>query len=198
MDKPILYTYLASPIGRLLVTAEAELLTGLYMPGHRGSPAPQSDWQQSDAPFTIARWQLEEYFAGRRQQFDLPLRMAGSEFQQRVWRALVQIPFGTTITYAQLAARIDRAGAARAVGHANSRNPISIIVPCHRVIGADGTLAGYAGGLDKKRWLLDLERSAMTAQFTARDAEPQAKEAHSWFGSTEKRPANMAAKSGRS
>ena len=107
------------------------------------------------------RAQLAEYFAGQRQQFDVPFKRSGTPFQQRVWQELVRIPFGTTITYAQLAQRIGQPTAARAVGHANGRNPISIIVPCHRVIGADGKLTGYAGGIDNKQWLLAWERGAV-------------------------------------
>lgn len=163
MDKLIRYCYLPSPIGQLLAIAEGSLITGLYMHGHKGRPEPQPDWRPADEPFAFLRQQLEDYFAGRRQTFDVPLRLAGTPFQRRVWKELARIPFGTTITYAQLAARVGQPAAARAVGHANSRNPISIVVPCHRVIGADGALAGYAGGLDKKRWLLDLERNVTRA-----------------------------------
>jgi methylated-DNA-[protein]-cysteine S-methyltransferase len=104
------------------------------------------------------REQLDEYFAGERQEFDVPLKLEGTPFQRGVWRELARIPFGTTITYAELARRIGRPTASRAVGHANGRNPISILVPCHRVVGAGGQLTGYAGGVDKKRWLLERER----------------------------------------
>jgi O-6-methylguanine DNA methyltransferase len=105
-------------------------------------------------PLRAAAEQLDQYFAGARRRFDLPLDLPGTPFQQRVWQALSEIPFGETLSYGQLAARIGKPGAARAVGLANNRNPISIIVPCHRVIGADGSLTGYGGGLDRKRWLL--------------------------------------------
>ena len=128
------------------------------MPHHKGWRGPDAAWQLSETPFAAVREQLAEYFAGKRQQFDVPLKLAGTPFQQRVWQELVRIPFGTTITYAQLAQRIGKPTASRAVGHANGRNPISIIVPCHRVIGADGKLTGYAGGVDKKQWLLAWER----------------------------------------
>src|SRR5205807_4847601 len=114
--------------------------------------------------FTRVRKQLAEYFAGERRQFDVPLKLAGTPFQQRVWLELARIPFGTTITYAELAQRLGRPTASRAVGHANGRNPISIIVPCHRVIGADGKLTGYAGGLDKKQWLLAWERQVAAVE----------------------------------
>lgn len=198
MEKPIYYSFVPSPIGRLLVTAEGSLLSGLYMSGHKGRPAPRPTWQRADEPFVAVRRQLEDYFAARRQTFDLPLRMAGTPFQQLVWKALVRIPFGTTITYAQLAARIGRPGAARAVGHANSRNPISIVVPCHRVIGADGALAGYAGGLDKKRWLLDLERKVSAAEYRSTSNRPASNGRIHSGRSTASRLAGIAAGSGRS
>ncbi len=105
--------------------------------------------------------QLDEYFAGARKSFDVELAMEGSAFQRQVWAHLLLIPFGTTVSYGQLAARLGRTGAARAVGHANARNPIAVIVPCHRVIGASGALTGYGGGLRAKRHLLDLEASEM-------------------------------------
>ncbi len=158
------YTYIESPLGRLLVRGDGEFVTGLFMRGHKGSPGPEASWEESDAPFAAVREQLAEYFAGERQQFDVPLKMVGTPFQRRVWQELVRIPFGTTITYGQLAQRVGQPTASRAVGHANSRNPISIIVPCHRVIGADGKLTGYAGGVDKKRWLLAWERSTTVAE----------------------------------
>jgi len=198
MQKLVYYSFVPSPIGRLLVTAEGSLLTGLYMSGHKGRPAPQPDWQRADEPLRAVRRQLEDYFTGRRQTFDMPLRMAGTSFQQLVWKALVRIPFGTTITYAQLAARIGRPGAARAVGHANSRNPISIVVPCHRVIGADGALAGYAGGLDKKRWLLDLERTVSAAEYGATIDRPASSGDDHSAASTVSRLPSIAARSGRS
>jgi methylated-DNA-[protein]-cysteine S-methyltransferase len=108
------------------------------------------------------RGQLDEYFAGERSEFDLPLAPRGTPWQEAVWRALLEIPYGETITYTELAARAGRAGAARAAGAANGRNPIAIVIPCHRVVGTDGTLTGYAGGLDAKAWLLAHERSART------------------------------------
>lgn len=158
------YTYIDSPLCRLLVRGDGEFVTGLFMRGHIGSPGHEASWQASDAPFAAVREQLAEYFAGERQQFDVPLKLVGTPFQRRVWQALVRIPFGTTITYGQLAQRVGQPTASRAVGHANSRNPVSIIVPCHRVIGADGKLTGYAGGVDKKQWLLAWERSATVAE----------------------------------
>ena len=153
----IYYCYLASPIGQLMLVGDGENLTGLYLPNHKGVSNPDANWREATSPFADVSHQLSQYFEGQRQTFDLQLKPVGTPFQQQVWQELVEIPFGTTITYAQLAQRIGRHSASRAVGHANSRNPISIVVPCHRVIGADGKLTGYAGGLDKKRWLLDFE-----------------------------------------
>jgi methylated-DNA-[protein]-cysteine S-methyltransferase len=152
------YCQIDSPVDRLLVTGDGHFVTGLYFPEHRGGRGVESEWQLSEATFADVRRQLAEYFAGERQQFDVPLKLAGTPFQQRVWQELVQIPFGTTITYAELARRSGDAQASRAVGHANGRNPISILVPCHRVIGASGKLTGYAGGVEKKEWLLAWER----------------------------------------
>jgi methylated-DNA-[protein]-cysteine S-methyltransferase len=114
-------------------------------------------WQRDPEIFRDACAQLTAYFAGDLREFDLPLEAPGSDFQRRVWRELRQIPFGRSISYGELARRIGQPAASRAVGRANGQNPISIIVPCHRVIGADGTLTGYGGGLDRKRWLLDHE-----------------------------------------
>jgi methylated-DNA-[protein]-cysteine S-methyltransferase len=154
------YSYVESPLCRIVVQGDGQFITGLHMPSHRHWSDIGPDWQEADEPFHAIRQQLNEYFAGQRQEFDLPLKLAGTPFQQRVWQELVRIPFGKTITYAQLAQRVGKPTAFRAVGSANGRNPISIIVPCHRVIGADGTLTGYGGGVDRKQWLLDWERGA--------------------------------------
>ena len=149
------FTYFESPIGRLLLTTDGTALTGLYMEPSRKAQSTEG-WTQDAAvaPLSAALRQLTEYFGGTRREFDLPLRPQGTEFQKRVWRELTEIPYGTTWSYGQLAKRIDNPSASRAVGLANGRNPISILVPCHRVIGADGSLTGYGGGLDRKRWLL--------------------------------------------
>ena len=149
------FTYMDSPIGRLLLTSDGSALTGLYMEPHR--KAQSMDGWVEDAtvePLSAAVQQLTEYFAGARREFDLPLRLQGTPFQQRVWRELTEIPYGETWSYGKLAKRISKPSASRAVGLANGRNPISIMVPCHRVIGADGSLTGYGGGLERKRWLL--------------------------------------------
>jgi methylated-DNA-[protein]-cysteine S-methyltransferase len=160
MNPTIYYDYLDSPLGTLVVEGDGEFITGLYLPQHKGWSGPSADWQRSAAPFAAMREQLAAYFSGDLRTFDLPLKPAGTLFQQRVWCELTRIGFGTTITYAQLAARVGQPSASRAVGHANGRNPISIIVPCHRVVGTGGKLTGYAGGLDKKQRLLDWEREA--------------------------------------
>lgn len=143
-----------TPIGPVvLATKENGALTHLQF-AHRFGPS--GDWRESPARFDAARRQLDEYFAGRRQRFSLPLAPKGTSFQRRVWQALIDIPFGETITYAELARRVGNPRAARAVGAANGANPIAIIIPCHRVVAANG-IGGYAGGLDIKRRLLALE-----------------------------------------
>jgi len=150
----------ASPIGTLLLSGDGEALTGVYMERHRHEPEPPvRSGRRNDAAFRAAREQLEAYFASELQVFDLPLAPQGTEFQQRVWTTLRDIPYGETISYAELARRIGKPQAVRAVGGANGRNPISIIVPCHRVIGADGSLTGFGGGIERKRWLLAHEAS---------------------------------------
>jgi O-6-methylguanine DNA methyltransferase len=168
------YAYLDSPVGRLCVESDGEFLTGLHMPGHRHWKGLDASWRQADAPFAAACEQLAEYFAGEREAFDLPFKLAGTPFQQRVWSELVRIPYGATITYAELARRTGNPNASRAVGAANGRNPLSIIVPCHRVIGADGSLTGYGGGMETKRWLLEWERgrSGSAGSTLFDDAEP--------------------------
>src|SRR4029077_11798180 len=160
MSTTTYYSYFDCPLGRLFVQGDGHFVTGLFLPNHNGWRGPDAAWQPSDAPFAAIREQLADYFAGKRREFDVPIKLAGTPFQLRVWQELVRIPCGTTITYAQLAQRIGKPTASRAVGHANGRNPISIIVPCHRVIGADRKLMGYAGGVDKKQWLLAWERTA--------------------------------------
>jgi methylated-DNA-[protein]-cysteine S-methyltransferase len=150
------YVTIDSPIGRLLLQTDGVSLTGLYMDVPSRPPPVMNDSGQdgSAGPLPEAVRQLEQYFAGNRRDFDLPLRLNGTEFQQRVWHALTEIPYGETWSYGELAKRIGNPNASRAVGLANGRNPISILVPCHRVIGADGSLTGYGGGLPRKQWLL--------------------------------------------
>jgi methylated-DNA-[protein]-cysteine S-methyltransferase len=150
------FGYLESPIGRLMLTSNGTALTGLFMEPSRKAPQPADGWVEdlSVAPLAATVLQLREYFAGGRREFELPLHFEGTTFQRRVWQELTEIPYGETWSYGQLARRIGNPSASRAVGLANGRNPISILVPCHRVIGADGSLTGYGGGLERKRWLL--------------------------------------------
>lgn len=155
------FSELQSPIGLLRLRGTAQGLTGLFMENHRHGPEDGDGWKRHDALFVQARTELSDYFAGRRTTFDLPIdrdHLGGTDFQRRVWLELEKIPYGATISYAELARRIGNPAAVRAVGLANGRNPLSIIVPCHRVIGANGSLTGYGGGLERKRWLLELER----------------------------------------
>jgi len=153
------FTRLVSPIGELLLTSNGKALTGLYLEEFSGGPAPvpAAGWVAEAGPFAEATAQINAYFAGERTSFSLALAPSGTEFQQAVWAALATIPFGVTWSYGELATRLGRPGAARAVGLANGSNPIAIIIPCHRVIGADGSLTGYGGGLPRKRWLLEHE-----------------------------------------
>ena len=151
------YTKIASPLGELLVMGNEDGLTGLYLPTGRHAALTPQFADRDDAALADVREQLDEYFAGKRTEFELRLNPHGTPFQLKVWLALRAIPFGSTASYGQQAARIGDPGSARAVGLANGRNPISIIVPCHRVIGADGSLTGYGGGMAAKRWLLDHE-----------------------------------------
>lgn len=148
------YCIVPSPLGELLLAGDGERLSALYMETHGTWPQKQADWVWNEAPFRGVCAQLEEYFAGERRVFQIALALQGTEFQRRVWAELERIPYGTTTSYGELARRLGDAKACRAVGLANGRNPVSIIVPCHRVIGANGDLTGYGGGIDNKRWLL--------------------------------------------
>ncbi|MCU1456001.1 MAG: cysteine methyltransferase [Actinomycetia bacterium] len=152
-----LHTTVDSPIGELLVTGDGHAVTGLFMQdGLRPNTVSPHSTREPDAFDTVST-QLAEYFAGARTGFDVPLAPSGSAFQLRVWSALREVPYGTTISYGELARRIGQPTASRAVGLANGRNPISVIIPCHRVIGADGNLTGYGGGIERKELLLALE-----------------------------------------
>jgi methylated-DNA-[protein]-cysteine S-methyltransferase len=152
------HTFIDSPVGRLRLVASDDALAGVHFPDL--DPGDSGDVLEAAGKHPIlarAREQLAAYFAGELRVFDLPLAPEGTDFQRAVWRALTQVPFGVTWSYRAIALAVGRPTATRAVGAANGRNPISIIVPCHRVIGADGTLTGYGGGLPRKRWLLEHE-----------------------------------------
>ncbi len=151
------YCYLDTPIGELLLAGDDDALCLVSFPEGSMRRDPDPDWIYNEKPFAAAREQLTEYFAGERQEFELPLKLSGTEFQMSVLQALQRIPYGETTSYAEIAERIGRPKAVRAVGAANGRNPIPIIVPCHRVIGSHGELTGFGGGLDTKEALLRLE-----------------------------------------
>ena len=152
------YAVVDSPVGPLTLVDEDGLLAGLYMDRQRHLPAPACFGHRDDAAQPAAREQLRAYFAGQLRTFDVALATCGTPFQQQVWAALREVPYGSTCTYGDLAAAIGRPSAVRAVGAANGRNPVCVVVPCHRVVGAGGSLTGYAGGIDRKSYLLDLER----------------------------------------
>ena len=153
------HSYLDSPIGPLLLTSNGTALTGLYLAEHLRVAIPLGI--RDDVVFAEPTRQLTEYFAGERQSFELPLAAAGTPFQLRVWQLLSEIGYGERRSYGELAAELGNPNAARAVGLANGRNPISIIVPCHRVVGSKGALTGYAGGLTNKQWLLEFENGVL-------------------------------------
>jgi methylated-DNA-[protein]-cysteine S-methyltransferase len=157
----MIHSIVDSPIGDLLLIGDGERLTALYTA--ENARRPEVTGPREDGAFAIARAQLAEYFAGIRREFDLELAPRGTDFQLQIWAELVRIPFGQTTSYRGLAERIGNPNAVRAVGMANGRNPISIVVPCHRVIGSDGTLTGYAGGLAAKAWLLAHEAAGQPA-----------------------------------
>lgn len=146
-----------SPVGPLTLVDQDGALAGLYMQEQRHLPGPSALGSREDGVLPLVREQLEAYFAGTLRDFDVPLATAGTPFQQQVWAALRAVPYGSTCTYGDLATAIGRPSAVRAVGAANGRNPVCVVVPCHRVVGAGGALTGYAGGLERKSWLLALE-----------------------------------------
>jgi methylated-DNA-[protein]-cysteine S-methyltransferase len=155
----IYVTTCESPIQSLRLVSDGRSLTGLYMMSEKHLSASQSDWVKDDsvAPFAKAKEQLSAYFSGTLTEFDLPLQMQGTPFAKSIWDVLKTIPYGTTVSYGELAQQLGQPKASRAVGLANGRNPISIVVPCHRVIGANGKLTGYGGGVERKQWLLNHE-----------------------------------------
>jgi methylated-DNA-[protein]-cysteine S-methyltransferase len=168
----VTHVVLPSPIGELTLVAANGQLTSLYMDAQQHRPDGAmfgAVGNPTDEPFASAGAQLDAYFARDLKVFDLPLAPAGTQFQRRVWSALQAIPYGQTCSYGELARRVGSAG--RAVGLANGKNPIALIIPCHRVIGSDGSLTGYGGGLDRKRYLLELEGDAATSSRSEPEAE---------------------------
>ncbi|HVC12073.1 MAG TPA: methylated-DNA--[protein]-cysteine S-methyltransferase [Burkholderiales bacterium] len=159
------YDYYDGPHGRMLLVSRGEDLCGAYFKWQKHFREPEREWhlEPDAAPLRQARRELAEYFGGRRTRFEVPLAAEGTPFQRAVWKAIAGVPFGETISYAELARRAGRPGSARAAGAATGRNPIGVIVPCHRIVGSDGSLTGYAGGLDRKRALLALEDGARSA-----------------------------------
>jgi methylated-DNA-[protein]-cysteine S-methyltransferase len=155
----IRYARLRTPLGTLIAIAAGGAVTGLHFDGGRHAPAIAPEWREEPyaSPLRECAEQLADYFAGKRQCFDLPVAPRGTPFQERVWREIAKVPFGETITYAELALRAGAPGSARAAGAATGRNPLAIVVPCHRIVGSGGALTGYAGGLPRKEKLLALE-----------------------------------------
>jgi methylated-DNA-[protein]-cysteine S-methyltransferase len=159
------HVVLDSPVGPLTLVATDGVLSGLYMEKQRHLPPEETFGALDDPgtdPFATVAAQLTAYFAGELTEFDVPLNLHGTPFQRRVWTALQDIPYGETTSYGELAAELGNPSASRAVGLANGRNPVGVIVPCHRVVGSTGSLTGYGGGLDRKRYLLDFERKTRT------------------------------------
>jgi methylated-DNA-[protein]-cysteine S-methyltransferase len=154
------HTITGSPVGQLTLVADEGRLTGVYFPHHWYAPDPATFGPRSDAEFTQASEQLAEYFAGDRKRFELAAEPRGGAFQSLVWGLIGEIPYGQTVSYGDLAREIGGAVTPKDVGAAVGRNPLSVVVPCHRVVGKDGRLTGYAGGLARKRFLLDLEKRA--------------------------------------
>lgn len=154
------HTIVDSPVGELRLIADGGMLIGLYFRSHWYRPDPATFGPRVDDGFDEARRQLAEYFAGRRQRFDLPIDARGDDFQRRVWDLLSEVPYGQTTSYGDLARRLGDPALARDVGAAVGRNPLCVFIPCHRVVAANGDLTGYAGGLERKKFLLDLEEPA--------------------------------------
>jgi methylated-DNA-[protein]-cysteine S-methyltransferase len=156
-----LHRYVDSPLCRIVLTSDGDSLTGLYFEGQKYEPQLGSDWaEDATLPlFAMASDQLAEYFAGERSRFELPLAPVGTPFQQRVWQRLQVIPYGARLSYGAIAQSLGQPRATRAVGAAVGRNPLSVIIPCHRVVGSDDSLTGYAGGIERKKALLELEAS---------------------------------------
>jgi methylated-DNA-[protein]-cysteine S-methyltransferase len=165
MNETIRYDRMATPLGTMLLIARGDALVGIHFDDERYVPAIEPDWRHTpdDPLLGAARDQLEQYFAGERTRFDLPLASSGTPFQRAVWQAIAAVPHGATISYGELARRIGRPSSVRAAGAATGRNRWTIVVPCHRIVGAGGALTGYAGGLERKRALLALEAQCRDA-----------------------------------
>ena len=164
------YDYLETPHGRMLLVGDEKGLRGAYFVGQKHYPAIDASWQRDAGVLRRAKRELGEYFAGRRRRFELALAAEGTPFQRAVWREIAKVASGETITYAELARRAGRPGSARAAGAATGRNPLSVIVPCHRIVGSDGSLTGYAGGLSRKKALLALEARGAAPAISRRPA----------------------------
>jgi len=156
------FSYVDSPLGELLVTRDESGIAGLYLPTGRNPVTARPEWTRDDAAFDDVRAQLDEYFAGTRREFDLPLHPTGTGFQKRVWDALLEIPYGQTASYTDVATRAGSPRTVRAAGTALATNPLPIVVPCHRVLRTGGCLGGYTGGLERKQFLLELEGGSPT------------------------------------
>lgn len=166
------YQWMESPTGRLLLVADETGLRQLWFAHGRTPPRVAPSWDRDDRYLREPMRQLRAFFGGTLERFDLPLRPEGTGFQQRVWSELCRIPYGETISYGELARRLGNPAASRAVGLANGSNPIAIIIPCHRVIGSNGKLTGYGGGLENKQWLLDFERRQLRLGFAEGRSKP--------------------------
>jgi methylated-DNA-[protein]-cysteine S-methyltransferase len=165
MNRTTYYTIMPSPIDDLLLVSDGQALTGLLMETRPHGRTVEATWKQDRGPFREVERQLRAYFAGDLARFELPVKLHGTDFQQAVWAELRRLRFGERVSYGELARRIGRPGASRAVGMANGRNSVAIIVPCHRVVGAGDVLGGYGGGLSRKRWLLEHEAMAAGLRF---------------------------------
>ena len=168
------YDYLETPQGRMLLVSNGAGLSGVYFVGQKHYPKPDGSWKRDARALGPAKRELMEYFAGKRRRFSVALAPEGTAFQRAVWREIGKVACGETITYAELARRAGRPGAARAAGAATGRNPLGIIVPCHRIVGSNGSLTGYAGGLPRKKALLALEGAARAATSTGSRTRPRA------------------------
>lgn len=178
------HTVVDSPIDRLTLVATDGRLSGIYMVDHRRRPPDEQFGDRDSGALGPAIAQLAEYFAGQRTSFELDLTPDGTPFQRAVWASLQEIPYGETRSYGELAVRLGRPGSARAVGHANGANPISIVVPCHRVVGTDGSLTGYGGGLERKRYLLGAERAAGSPSSEPKICAPRSASASTRVGAS--------------